>query len=130
MLRFPNLFPRRIDAAQVLLFGLLALTGTVDLSRGLGGGGITALGAATLLSCGAAWALWLAKPYLPNDIMKAVLPLIMFEAYAVGSMFWFSPGPKGLQLLAVGLAFLAIILVTAMRLIAIRRWPNDCIPHC
>jgi O-antigen ligase len=101
------------DAVRVLLLAVLVVTGTVDFTRGVSVGGITALGAFTLFGCGAAWAFWLAKPYLPTDLLKPLLPLLLFELYAVGSMTWYSPGTKGLQLLAVGLAFLAIILVTA-----------------
>ncbi len=107
-----NLF-RKPDAARVLLIALLALCGSVDLTRGLNIGGITFLGAATLVGCGAAWAIWLMRPFLPNDLIKPLLPLIMFELYATGSMTWYSPGIRGLQLLAVGLSFLGLILLTA-----------------
>jgi O-antigen ligase len=101
------------DAARVLLLTVLLVTGTVDFTRGVSIGGITALGAFTLAGCGAAWAFWITRPYLPMDLLKPLLPLVLFELYAVGSMSWYSPGPKGLQLLAVGLAFLGLILLTA-----------------
>ena len=101
------------DAARVLLLIVLLVTGTVDFTRGVSVGGITALGAFTLAGCGAAWAFWITRPYLPTDLLKPLLPLVLFELYAVGSMSWYSPGPKGLQLLAVGLAFLGLILLTA-----------------
>ncbi len=96
----------------LLGFGRL-LCGTVDLLHNFGGGSISGMGAATLLACGGAWAMWLARPSLPTDLLKPLLPLLMFDLYACGSMLWYNPGPKGLQLLAVALAFLALILLTA-----------------
>jgi O-antigen ligase len=101
------------DAARVLLLAVLLVTGTVDFTRGVSVGGVTALGAFTLVGCGAAWAFWFTRPYLPTDLLKPLLPLVLFELYAVGSLSWYSPGTKGLQLLAVGLAFLGLILLTA-----------------
>src|SRR5882724_8366550 len=101
---------RKPDAPRMLLLALVVFCGSVDFARGLSAGGITALGAVTLIGCGAAWAFWLLRPYLPHDLLKPLLPLIMFEMYATGSMLWYSTGNKGLQLLAVGLAFLALIL--------------------
>jgi O-antigen ligase len=104
---------RKASAAQMLLLGLAALCGTVDLLHNLPFGSLSGMGVATLLACGGAWAMWLARPALPTDLLKPLLPLLMFDLYACGSMLWYNPGPKGLQLLAVALAFLALILLTA-----------------
>ncbi len=101
------------SAAQMLLLGLAALCGTVDLLHNFGGTGLSGMGAATLFACGGAWAMWFARPWLPTDLLRPLLPLVMFDLYACGSMLWYNPGPKGLQLLAVALAFLAMILLTA-----------------
>jgi len=100
-------------AAQMLLLGLAALCGTVDLLHNFGGSSLSGMGIATIFACGGAWAMWFARPSLPNDLLKPLLPLVMFDLYACGSMLWYSPGSKGLQLLAVALAFLAVILLTA-----------------
>src|SRR5580658_833924 len=109
----PSNLRSKPTAAQVLLLALAALCGTVDLLHNFGGNSLSGMGAATLFACGGAWAMWLARPSLPNDLLKPLLPLVMFDLYACGSMLWYSPGAKGLQLLAVALAFLAIILLTA-----------------
>jgi O-antigen ligase len=110
----PSNFFDKPRAPHVLLCALLALCGTVDFLRFINkDGGITGLGALTILGCGAAWGLWLARPYLPHDLLKPLLPLIMFEFYAVGSLLWYSASGSALELLAVGMAFLGLILLTA-----------------
>jgi O-antigen ligase len=104
---------RRTDAARVLLFGVIIGFSTVDFSRFISAGGVTALGAGTLMTCALAWGIWLIKPFLPRDLMSPLLPLVMFEGYALGTLAWYWPGVKGMQLLAVQLGFLAIILLAA-----------------
>lgn len=103
----------KADGVQMFLFALLTLSAFADVLRRASAGGISGMGLLTILGCGAAWAMWLSRPFLPNDLLKPLLPLMMFEFYGVGSLLWYFSGTAGLQLLCVGLGFLAIILLVA-----------------
>ena len=96
-----------------LLFGMLIVCGFVDAVRALGAGSMSGGGAVTLLGCAAVWCSWLARPYLPSVWLKSLLPLLMFDAYATGSLLWYSPGTPGVQQMAVYLSFFGFIVLTA-----------------
>ncbi len=99
--------------AQLLLLGLLLVCSLVDITRSVSFGTVTLMGVFTLFACGAAWAIFLMRPTVRRDLLKPMLPLIMFQVYAAGSMLWYPPSVRGLQLLAVGLGFHGLILLTA-----------------
>src|SRR5581483_9125813 len=77
---------KKAEIYHIVMICLLGLCGCVDLLRSVGVGGISGLGLMTIFGCGAAWAAWLARPFLPNDLLKVVLPLMMFETYTTGSL--------------------------------------------
>ena len=96
-----------------LLLGMLIVCGLVDAVRALGTGSMSGGGAVTLLGCAAVWCSWLARPHLPSIWLKSLLPLLMFDAYATGSLLWYSPGTPGVQQLAVYLSFFGFVVFTA-----------------
>ena len=65
------------------------------------------------LWCVAAWLLWAARPWLPMAHAPVLVPLLLFTGYTIGTMLWFPPSVKGLQLLAVTIGFVGLILLTA-----------------
>lgn len=99
--------------AWLLLGGIVLLGGMVTLPQKLAVGPISGLGAATMLGCGGAWLLWLARPYFPREQLKLLLPLLLFNFYAVGSLLWQSSSMKALQLLCVLLGFFGFVLLAA-----------------
>jgi O-antigen ligase len=104
---------QRPDAASAVLFGIVIISGFIDSVRAIPSGGISGGGLVTLAGCGAAWCVWLTRPTLPSYLAKVLLPLIMFEVYALGSLMWYLPGVSGLQQLSVYLSFLGFILLAA-----------------
>ena len=111
----PSAGPVLDEKAQTpwLLLAMLIVCGFVDAVRALATGSMSGGGAVTLLGCAAVWCSWLARPHLPHAWLKSVLPLLMFDGYATGSLLWYSPGTPGVQQLAVYLSFLGFIVLTA-----------------
>jgi O-antigen ligase len=104
---------RKPTLPQAVLFGLILLCCSVDTSRRISIAGVSGLGALTLAAGGAVWAAWLMRPVLPKHLLIILLPLIMFEVDALGTLFWYRPGMDGVQLAVVGLTFLAVMMLTA-----------------
>jgi O-antigen ligase len=108
----PAAAARRVpSASELLLFATILLAGTVSLPQELSFGSVSGLGAASVLTCCAAWLLWFTRPRLDAAHVKLLLPLLMFAVYAGGSMLWFSVSTKGLQLMCVLLGFVALTLL-------------------
>jgi hypothetical protein len=104
---------RRPTLDQALLLVLLLIASTMDGLGGLKFGGISGAGAATLVSAGAIWIVWLSQPTLPNGVLLTLMPLIFFEIDCAGTLLWFRPDQGGIQLLVVVLSFLALTMLTA-----------------
>lgn len=100
-------------AWRMLLIGVVLVCGTVTLPQRVWLGGVSGLGALTILWCAAAWSVWLGRPYFPAEFSRPLLPLVLFNVLCAGSMLWYPPEVKGLQVLAVGAGFLAFVLVAA-----------------
>ena len=105
--------PRVPPLWRLLLVGVVLVCGTVTLPQRIPLGGVSGLGALTILWCVGVWAVWLGRPYFPAEFARTLLPLALFNVLCVGSMLWYPPGMKGLQVLAVGAGFLGFILVAA-----------------
>jgi O-antigen ligase len=100
------------DAAHLLLFATILVAGLVSLPQETSFGPVTGLGAASALGSAAAWLLWLARPTLSRRHVPTLALLLMFIAFAVGSLLWSPVGVKGLQLLCVLTGFVALVLLT------------------
>jgi hypothetical protein len=100
------------DAPRILLFAAVLFAGLVSLPQEVDVGPVTGLGAASAVSCAAAWVLWFARPRLSREHVPVLLPLVLFAVLAVGSLLWSPVGTKGLQLLCVLVGFAALVLVT------------------
>jgi O-antigen ligase len=105
--------PRVPPAWRLLLIGVMLVCGTVTLPQRIPLGGVSGLGALTILWCAGVWAVWLGRPYFPAEFSRVLLPLVLFNVLSFGSMLWYPPEMKGLQVLAVGAGFLGFVLVTA-----------------
>jgi O-antigen ligase len=101
------------DFGRLLLLCVMATCGAVTLPQLLKFGPVTGLALLSVGFCGAAWLLWLAKPWFPLDRWPILVPLLMFTVYGVGSMLWYPPTVKGLQVLAVMVGFFGLMLLTA-----------------
>ena len=101
------------DLAFPFLAAALLIAGTVNLPQWITVGPVSGGGALSVLLCGGAWLLWLARPTLRREHVPLLLPLVFFCVLAVGSIFWFVATVKGLQLLCVLAGFLGFILLTA-----------------
>src|SRR5688500_3202195 len=100
------------DLARLLLYGAILLAGTVSLPQNFSvTGATTALGAASVAICGAAWVLWLARPRVSTAHLSVVLPLLLFAVLATGSVLWSPVTVKGLQLLCVLLEFVGLVVL-------------------
>jgi hypothetical protein len=104
---------RKPSLSQVVLFGIAILACSVDYTRRFSIAGVSGLGALTLATGGAVWAVWLMRPVLPAGLGRILLPLILFEVDGVGTLLWYHPVMDGIQLLVVTLTFLALIMLTA-----------------
>ncbi len=104
---------RKPTPPEAVLFGATLLGGSVDAAQVVNVGGVSGLGMGTMLVCGTAWAVWAKRPTLANRLVPVLLPLVGFEGYQAASMAWTPAAAKGLQLLAVGLAFVALVLLAA-----------------
>lgn len=102
------------DARRWLLVGIVLACGMVTLPQRLQAGPVTGLALLTIGWGVAAWTLWLAAPWFPvGRSAKALLPLLLFTIYSVGSMLWYPPSVKGLQVLAVTIGFFGLLLLAA-----------------
>jgi O-antigen ligase len=105
-------FPRP-TLPQAVLVGLLVFAASVDFTRKISLGAVSGQGACTIAVGGAIWAIWLLRPVMVGGLLPVLLPLMLFELDAAGTLLWYRPGQDGVQLLTVALTFLAITLVTA-----------------
>jgi O-antigen ligase len=101
------------NLARLLLLAIIAICGTVTLPQRLQVGPVTGLALLSIGFCTTAWVLWLAKPWFPLDRWPMLVPMLLFTVYSIGSMLWFAPTEKGLQVLAVMVGFFGIMLLTA-----------------
>ena len=104
--------PRVPPAWRLLIVGTILVCGTVTLPQRVGFGGVSGLGALTIVWCLAAWGLWAPRPWLPGELRGPLLPLVLFTICTLGSMLWYPPAVKGLQVVAVGVGFLGLLLLT------------------
>jgi O-antigen ligase len=110
------------------LVAIVLLCCTVDYPRVISIAGVSGLGCMTLLAAAAVWMVWLMRPVLPAGLLGILLPLILFQIDAMGTLFWYRPGTDGVQLAAIGLTFLGLLMVSARetradaRLGAILHW--------
>ncbi len=104
---------RKPTLSQGVLFGLILFCCTVDASRQISVFGVSGLGAGTLAAGGAVWAVWLIRPLLPKGLLTVLLPLMLFQIDALGTLFWYKPGMDGVQLATVGLTFIGVLMLTA-----------------
>jgi O-antigen ligase len=110
----PNLsIPRVPPGWRLLLIGAILVCGLVTLPQSVQFGSVSGLGALTILWCIAAWGFWAARPWLPGEFRAPLLPLLLFTVCCFGSMLWYPPGVKGLQVVAVTVGFFGFILLTA-----------------
>src|SRR5688572_9547462 len=100
------------DAPRLLLFAVVLFAGLVSLPQEIDVGPVTGLGAASVMTCAAAWVLWFARPRLGRGHLPIVLPLILFAVLAGGSFLWSPVGVKGLQLMCVLLGFVGLVVLT------------------
>jgi O-antigen ligase len=105
-------FPRP-TLVQAMLLAVIFLCSTIDMLQWFSIAGVSGLGAATLVMCGAVWALWLIRPVLPRGLLPLMLPLILFEIDAAGTFLWYTPRIQSIQLCVIGLSFLGMIMLTA-----------------
>lgn len=104
---------RAPDVSFLFLALALLIGGTVNLPQMVEVGPVSGGGALSILLCGGAWLLWVARPTLRREHVPVLLPLIFFCVLAVGSMGWFVASTKGLQLLCVLAGFLGFTLLSA-----------------
>lgn len=104
---------RKPTPAEAVLLGAVAIAATVDGTQAVKAGGVSGLGMATMALCGLGGWAWTRRPFLPTALAGVLLPLLAFELYAATSMLWTPATGKGLQLLAVGVAFVAVTLLAA-----------------
>ena len=115
LLAMPGNVPGRlaIHPSRFLLIGTILLAGLVSIPQMITFGSVSGLGAASAVVCGLALLFWLRRPMFAQLHLPVLLPLLMFGIYAAGSLMWFSPTTKGLQVLCVLLAFVAVTLLCA-----------------
>jgi O-antigen ligase len=103
------------DFGRSLLLLAMAICGLVTLPQAvqIPIGPVSGLAMASMAICAAAWMLWGTKPWYPLEQWPILLPLALFSVFCIGSLLWYAPAMKGLQLLAVMAAFVGILLVTA-----------------
>ena len=105
--------PRRLpDGSRLLILGTVLVGGTVTIPQRVDVG-VSGLGVLTVVTCLAAWGLWLSRPWLPRHLGSLVLPLALFVGYSAGSLLWYEPTQQGMQNLAVTAGFFGVLLVTA-----------------
>lgn len=101
------------DMARLFLLFVMGSAGLVTLPQLLNAGPVSGLAVLSIGFCGVAWVLWLSKPWFPLDRWRVLLPLLLFTVYGIGSMTWYAPTVKGLQVLAVMVGFFGLMLLTA-----------------
>ena len=105
---------RLADPSRALLLMLGMIAALVNLPMNLQVGSISAQAVFTILIAGITLSLWLARPWFPmRQAAWVVMPLVFYLAYCCCTLAWYPATVKGLQLLAVLLAFLGVFLMTA-----------------
>src|SRR4051794_1656121 len=94
---------------RLLLFATVLFAGLVSIPQELSLGAVTGLGAVSMLTCGAAWLMWLSRPRLGHAHLAVLVPLVLFAIISSGSLLWSPVNFKGLQLLCVVLGFIGLV---------------------
>src|SRR5688572_9455711 len=101
------------DASRLLLYATILFAGLVSLPQEISVGSVTGLGAGSALVCGMAWMLLAMRPRLSRRHVPAMLPLILFGVFVVGSLMWSGARVmQSMQLLCILTGFVGLTLLT------------------